>query len=83
MTTHDHPLASKPLIHMEDLAGETLMVGGASPGPLRAVQHRVVTTLGIPHFNSNDHETTLINVEAGKGVCLSPGLYNDGSDAFA
>ena len=83
VTTHDHPLAQRPLVHMEDLAGETLMVGGTSPGPLRAVQHRVVTTLGIDHFNSNDHETTLINVAAGKGVCLSPGLYNDGSDAFA
>ena len=77
------PLASKKLVREEDLRGRTLMVGGTSPGPLRAVQHRVVANLGLPHFNSNDHGTTLISVAAGKGVCLSPGLFNDGSPEFA
>lgn len=76
-------LARKELVHEEDLRGRTLMVGGTSPGPLRAVQHRVVANLGLAHFNSNDHGTTLISVAAGKGVCLSPGLFNDGSPEFA
>lgn len=77
------PLAKKKLARMDDLKGRTLMVGGTSPAPLRAVQHRVVSMLGIDHFNSNDHGTTLVSVAAGKGVCLSPGLFNDGSPEFA
>lgn len=79
----DDPLAGKDLVRMDDLRGRTLMVGGSSPLPLRAVQHRVVSTSGLDHFNSNDHGTTLVSVAAGKGVCLSPGLYNDGSGEFA
>ncbi len=83
VTKPNDPLASKDRVLVEDLRGRTLMVGGSSPGPLRAVQHRVVSELGIEHFNSNDHMTTLVSVAAGKGVCLSPGLLNDGSDEFA
>jgi len=29
---------------------------------------------GVEFFNSNDHDTTLINVAVGKGICLSPGF---------
>lgn len=83
VTKPNDKLAKKKLVTMEDLKGRTLMVGGSSPSPLRAVQHRVVNTLGIDHFNSNDHGTTLISVAAGKGVCLSPGLFNDGNPEFA
>ncbi len=83
VTKPDDPLAQKDKVGMEDLRGRTLMVGGTSPGPLRTVQHRVVSELGIEHFNSNDHMTTLVSVAAGKGVCLSPGLYNDGTGEFA
>lgn len=83
VTRTDDPLAKKNLIHMEDLRGRTLMVGGTSPEPLRAVQRRAVNELGIAHFNSNDHMTTLVSVAAGKGICLSPGLLNDGSGEFA
>lgn len=83
VTRPEDPLAKKKLVAMEDLRGRTLMVGGSSPSPLRAVQHRVVSALGIDHFNSNDHGTTLISVAAGKGVCLSPGLFNDGNPEFA
>ncbi|MGI6216490.1 MAG: LysR substrate-binding domain-containing protein, partial [Coriobacteriales bacterium] len=83
VTKPDDPLAQQDLVHMEDLRGRTLMVGGTSPGPLRSVQHRVLSELGIEHFNSNDHMTTLVSVAAGKGVCLSPGLLNDGSGEFA
>lgn len=83
VTKPDDPLAQKDIVHMEDLRDRTLMVGGTSPGPLRTVQHRVVSELGIEHFNSNDHMTTLVSVAAGKGVCLSPGLLNDGTGEFA
>ena len=83
VTLPNDPLAGKKLVREEDLVGRTLMVGGSSPTPLRAVQHRVVGNLGLSHFNSNDHGTTLVSVAAGKGVCLSPGLFNDGSDEFA
>ena len=83
VTLPDDPLAKRKLVREEDLHGRTLMVGGSSPTPLRAVQHRVVTNLGLSHFNSSDHGTTLVSVAAGKGVCLSPGLFNDGSGEFA
>lgn len=83
VTRKNDPLAKKKLVRTEDLRGRTLMVGGTSPAPLRAVQHRVVSELGLAHFNSNDHGTTLVSVAAGKGVCLSPGLFNDGSGEFA
>lgn len=83
VTRPNDPLAKKKLVREEDLRGRTLMVGGTSPAPLRAVQHRVVNEIDLPHFNSNDHGTTLVSVAAGKGVCLSPGLFNDGSSEFA
>ncbi|MGI6032141.1 MAG: LysR family transcriptional regulator [Coriobacteriales bacterium] len=83
VTKPEDPLAQQDIVHMEDLRGRTLMVGGTSPGPLRAVQNRVLSELGIEHFNSNDHMTTLVSVAAGKGVCLSPGLFNDGTGEFA
>ena len=34
-------------------------------------------------FNSADHDTTLTNVAAGRGVCLAPGFLNDHSGQFA
>ncbi len=83
VTNPGDPLAKRDIVHEEDLKGRTLMVGGTSPTPLRAVQRRVVANLNLAHFNSNDHSTTLVSVAAGKGVCLSPGLFNDGSEEFA
>ncbi|MGO4956866.1 hypothetical protein ACTQ49_06300 [Luteococcus sp. Sow4_B9] len=50
---------------------------------MRAVQRRLVETLGIDHFNSNDHDTTLVNVAAGRGVCLAPDFLDDHTGAFA
>ena len=79
----DDPLAEKNRIREEDLYGRTLMVGGASPAALRAVQHRLLTTGRIGWFNSPDHDTTLTNVAAGRGVCLAPGFLNDHSGQFA
>ena len=83
ITENTDPLARKGMITMEDLNGRTLMVGGGSPPELRAVQQRVIETLNIGYFNSNDHETTLTNVATHKGVCLAPGFLNDHSGEFA
>ncbi|MBE6997541.1 MAG: LysR family transcriptional regulator [Ruminococcaceae bacterium] len=77
------PLAEKNLICEADLYGRTLMVGGGSPAALKAVQHRLTASGRIDWFNSPDHDTTLTNVAAGRGVCLAPGFLNDHSGKFA
>ena len=79
----DDPLAEKNRICEEDLYGRTLMVGGGSPPALRTVQHRLISSGKIEYFNSADHDTTLTNVAAGRGVCLAPGFLNDHSGQFA
>ena len=77
------PLAGKNIIQEEDLYGRTLMVGGGSPPALKAVQNRLINSGKIRYFNSPDHDTTLTNVAAGKGICLAPGFLNDHSGQFA
>ena len=47
------------------------------------VQHRLISSGRIDYFNSADHDTTLTNVAAGKGICLAPGFLNDHSGQFA
>ena len=79
----DDPLAVKDRISEEDLYGRTLMVGGGSPPALKAVQHHLISSGRVEYFNSADHDTTLTNVAAGKGVCLAPGFLNDHSGSFA
>ena len=79
----DDPLAAKNRVTEEDLYGRTLMVGGGSPPALKAVQHRLIASGEIDYFNSADHDTTLTNVAAGRGVCLAPGFLNDHSGQFA
>lgn len=79
----DDPLAEKNLIREEDLYGRTLMVGGGSPLALKTVQHRLISSGKIDYFNSADHDTTLTNVAAGRGVCLAPGFLNDHNGQFA
>lgn len=83
ITDRKDPLAEKNLIREEDLYGRTLMVGGGSPPALKAVQHRLIGSGKIDYFNSADHDTTLTNVAAGRGVCLAPGFLNDHSGQFA
>ena len=83
ITELDDPLAQKEQVRAEDLQGRTLMVGGDSPNALRAVQQRVIREMGIHYFNSPDHDNTLTNVAANKGVCLAPGFLNDHSGQFA
>ena len=77
------PLAGKNIIQEDDLYGRTLMVGGGSPPALKAVQNRLINSGKIRYFNSPDHDTTLTNVAAGKGICLAPGFLNDHSGQFA
>ena len=79
----DDPLAGKTLIRESDLYGRTLMVGGGSPAALQAVQRRLISSGKIDYFNSADHDTTLTNVAAGRGVCLAPDFLNDHSGQFA
>ena len=83
IANRDDPLAGKNLICEEDLYGRTLMVGGGSPQALKTVQHRLISSGKINYFNSADHDTTLTNVAAGRGVCLAPGFLNDHSRQFA
>ncbi len=77
------PLADKNIITEEDIYGRTLMVGGGSPEALRSVQQRLISSGKIRYFNSPDHDSTLTNVAAGKGICLAPGFLNDHSGQFA
>ena len=79
----DDPLASKELVTMKDLEGRTLMVGGGSPPALRALQQRIIRSVSLNYFNSADHETTLTQVAAHRGICLAPAFLNDGNPDFA
>ena len=79
----DDTLAAKNRITEADLYGRTLMVGGGSPPALKAVQHRLIASGKLEYFNSPDHDTTRINVAAGRGICLAPGFLNDHSGQFA
>ena len=83
ISQREDELASKRLLTEEDLYGRTLMVGGGSPPALKAVQQRLISSGRIRYFNSADHDTTLTNVAAGRGVCLAPGFLNDRSGQFA
>ena len=83
IANRDDPLTEKNLITESDLYGRTLMVGGGSPPALRQVQQRLVASGKIDYFNSPDHDTTLTNVAAKRGICLAPGFLNDHSDQFA
>ena len=79
----DDPLAGKDLVTDEDIYGRTLMVGGGSPALLRSIQAKLISSGKIEYFNSPDHDTTLTNVAAGRGICLAPGFLNDHSGQFA
>lgn len=78
----NHSLANHQLINMDDLKNETLMVGGGSQYSLKVVQQRVLDTLHIPFFNSDDHDTTLTNIEAERAIVLAPGFLHDRNDGF-
>ena len=83
ITEKDDELAGREIIHAEDLRGRVLMVGGGSPPELVAVQRRIIDSVHVEYFNSNDRETTLTNIKAHKGICLAPGFLNDHNGEFA
>ena len=83
ITEKNDPLTKKPLVLPSDLKGRTLMVGGGSPPMLRALQQRMIQEIHVDYFNSPDHDTTLTNVAAHRGVCLAPGFLNDHNGEFA
>ena len=76
-------LAGRESVCAEDLRGRVLMVGGGSPPELRAVQQRIIDTVHVQYFNSNDRETTLTNIKAHRGICLAPGFLNDHNGEFS
>ncbi len=79
----DDPLSEKERVTAHDLSGRTMMVGGGSPAALRKVQQRVINAVNINYFNSADHDTTLMNVAAGLGICLAPGFLNAHEPGFS
>lgn len=78
----DDVLAKKEKITEKDLEGRTLLVGGGSPGPLRAVQQRIIRNGRISYFNSQDHDTSITFVASGKAIVLAPGFLNDHNPEF-
>jgi DNA-binding transcriptional LysR family regulator len=78
----EDPLAKLTVIKPTDIEKHTLMIGGGSSPALRKLQQDVIRQSHIDYFNSQDHETTLINVAAGKGICLAPGFLNDHNGEF-
>ncbi|MDY2966566.1 MAG: LysR family transcriptional regulator [Megasphaera massiliensis] len=79
----DDSLAHKEKVTTRDLPGRTLMVGGGSPPVLRALQQKIIQEIHIDYFNSPDHDTTLTNVAAHRGICIAPGFLNGHCGAFA
>lgn len=79
----DDPLAKKKVVQEKDLYGRTLLVGGGSPPALERVQKRLIQSGKVHYFNSANHDTTLVQVAAGKAVCLSPSFFNDFTGEFA
>lgn len=83
VSNFDDPLAQLEQVSIDDLKGRTLIVGNVSPKELAQVQHRAVTRHHLTTLTSANHETTLTNIQAKRGVCIVPGLLNDFNDEFA
>ena len=79
----DDELAKLKTAKISDLKNRTLMVGGGSPPQLRALQQKIINSIKIDYFNSENHDTTLTNILADKGICLTPGFFNDYSGELA
>lgn len=78
----EDPLATLDIVTPKDLDGRRLMIGGGSPTELQKAQQLVINTVHVDTFNSADHTTTLTNIAAGNGICLSPGFCNDHTGEF-
>ncbi len=78
----DDPLSDKKIIREKDLEGRTLLIGGGSPKGLRNLQQQLIRNEKISYLNSEDHDTSITFVAAGKAVVLSPGFLNDHNPEF-
>ena len=83
ITKKDDILAKKATASIKDLQGRTLMVGGGSPPQLKNLQQRIINSIDIDYFNSENHDTTLTNIAADKGICLTPGFFQDYTEEFS
>lgn len=83
ITKKDDILAKLKTAKISDLKGRTLMVGGGSPPKLKALQQKIISTVNVEYFNSENHETTLTNILADKGICLTPGFFQDYTNELA
>lgn len=83
VSNFDDPLAQLEKVSMDDLEGRSLIVGQASPKELAQVQHRILDRYKLTTLTSANHETTLTNIRAKRGICIVPGLLNDFNDEFA
>ena len=83
ITKKDDVLTKKKIIKIKDLKGRTLMVGGGSPVQLKNLQQKIINSIDIDYFNSQNHDTTLTNIAADKGICLTPGFFQDYTNEFA
>ena len=79
---NDDPLSDKKIIKEKDLEGRTLLIGGGSPKGLRSLQQQLIRNEKISYLNSEDHDTSITFVAAGKAVVLSPGFLNDHNPEF-
>ena len=83
LTKKNDSLAKKKKAYIKDLEGKTLMVGGGSPPTLRRLQQKIISSVKIDYFNIPDHETTMTNIASDRGICLTPGFFNDHNGEFA
>ncbi len=79
----DDPLSELETVSYNDITGRTLMIGGGSPPEMIVVQNRIINTVEVNTINSSNHESSLTNVAAGRGIVLAPGFTNDHNGEFA
>jgi len=77
ITKKDDKLAKLKTAKISDLKNRTLMIGGGSPPQLKALQQKIINSIDIDYFNSENHDTTITNILADKGICLTPGFFKD------
>lgn len=83
VTRKDDPLALLETVNYSDLKGRTFMIGGGSPPEMVVVQNRIINNVSLNTLNSPNHESSLSNVAAKRGIVLSPGFANDHNGEFA
>ncbi|MBR1907792.1 LysR family transcriptional regulator [bacterium] len=83
ITKKDDELAKLKTAKISDLKNRTLMIGGGSPPQLKALQQKIINSINIDYFNSENHDTTITNILADKGICLTPGFFKDYTNELA